>query len=729
MRKKSFQKNIIRSASKSQSGFYQKESSHSIVKPHLQSNSKTEGKPQRSSQLGFKKHSDSKLEDHNHSPSKRVRNRASQRWKAKQKTVCLKATVDKNRKGFAFLVFEDSSYSDAFVSPEQAQSLFPGDRVEVVFRPPGAVLRIKVIEHALKEVVGKYTAHPRGGDFGGWVIFEKKKAREEIYIPHSDIPLTDGHWIRVELEFKSSGPHPVIGQVIESYGVNLPPSADLSMVAAEYSLSQAHSTVAIAEAQSKTLEVPGSDLEGREDLRHVPFITIDGVTARDFDDAVYVERKGSGFLLWVAIADVSHYVEEGSVLDQEAYARGTSVYFPEKAFHMLPRELSENLCSLKPNEPRLAMVAKIEFDSSGMRTGVQVVEGVIQSRRRATYEEIYAEWQAHQSDLCWEYQAHFALYQLLKRLRSERGSIDFEFPEAEVLVAPTGEVYSISVRPRVDSHRLIEEFMIAANEAVTAWMIERRWPFVYRIHEEPSLQSLEKFKTLAASVGMRVDFNKSRAPKVLADLVRKLEGHPAQALLSNSLLRSMKQAVYSSTHGIHYGLASEGYTHFTSPIRRYPDLVVHRLIRMVLRSSTKSEGQAGLKSLPHRQREELEMKLAETCEHCSYRERLAAEAERESIRIKQVRLMQTLIGREFLGRINGVSPGGAYVQMSEPYVEGFIPVESLGDDFFEFIEDKMILLGRRSRRVLRIGEEIKIQVVRADLERRQVEFALADSKN
>ena len=655
-----------------------------------------------------------------HASSKKDGKRGDHRWKPARPTLHLKATVDKNRKGFAFLIFDDRSFEDAFVSPEQAQSLFPGDRVEVLLRPPGAILRLKVIEHALKEVVGKYTPHPRGGDFGGWVVYEKKKTREEIFIPDAQVPVVDQDWLRVKLEFKSSGPHPVIGHILENYGNQLPASADLSMIAAEYSLIESHSSEAVKEAQSMTLEIPGRDLQGRVDLREVPFITIDGVHARDFDDAVFVERKKSGFVLWVAIADVSHYVKEGTLLDQEARARGTSVYFPERAFHMLPRDLSENLCSLKPNEPRLALVAKMDFDRLGQRGQVEFMEAVIQSQRRATYEEIQTEWESHRHDPAWRYEAHFALYQLIRKVRSERGSIDFEFPEAEVIVLPSGEVQSISVRPRVDSHRLIEEFMIAANEAVTAWMIEKQWPFVYRIHEEPSFQSLENFKAIAATVGIKVDFTRSREPKILADLVRKLEGHPAQALLSSSLLRSMKQAIYSSTHGIHYGLASEGYTHFTSPIRRYPDLVVHRLVRMVLRWPSQSLGQ----ELSHSQRESLEKELAEICEHTSLRERLASEAERESIRMKQVRLMQTHLGGEFKCQINGVSPSGIYVQVQEPYVEGFIPVESLEDDYYEFIEEKMILLGRRTRRVFRVGESVQVRVVRADLERRQVEFGL-----
>jgi ribonuclease R len=303
-------------------------------------------------------------------------------------------------------------------------------------------------------------------------------------------------------------------------------------------------------------------------------------------------------------------------------------------------------------------------------------------------------------------------------VRSQRGSIDFELPEAEIKVDSLGEVLSIQNRARLDAHRLIEEFMIVANESVTEWMMEKKWPFVYRIHDEPSLQSLEKFQSLAATVGIQVSLEKSQSPKIMADIIRRLEGHPAQTLLNTALLRSMKQAIYSSTHSIHYGLASPGYTHFTSPIRRYPDLVVHRLLRMVIQTQALKE-----KKLKPHQREKLEEELNEICEHCSYRERLAADAERESIRLKQVRVMIKKLGEEFDGKIVGMTANGVFVQIQDPYVEGMVPVESMGDDFYQFDEDRMVFFGRRKKKVLKIGDSMRVQAVRADLEKRQIDFS------
>lgn len=637
--------------------------------------------------------------------------------------MTLKATVDKNHKGFAFLIFEQRTYEDAFVSPRDAESFFHGDRVEVTVNASGEIFNIRVLQHRFRELVGRYNPHPIEHSRGGWVIYERKKAREEVYAPQGGGTAKAGDWVKAKLHFHEKGPLPVTAEVIEVYGESLPASADIGMVASEYNLIEEHSQASIREAESKRLEVPGRDLEGREDLRKVPFITIDGETARDFDDAVFVERRKSGFILWVAIADVSHYVTDGSALDQEARSRGTSVYFPEKAFHMLPRALSENLCSLRPDEPRLSMVAKMEYDARGKRTHTEVMEAVIQSKRRATYNQIQAEWVESEGSPDWLYAPHFELFAQIRKQRLERGSIDFDLPEAELKVSPDGEVISITNRARLESHRLIEEFMIAANEAVTEWMMERTWPFVYRIHDEPALDSLQRFQELAATVGVRFSIEKSTSPKVMADLVRTLEGHPAQALLNTALLRSMKQAIYSSTHGIHYGLASEAYTHFTSPIRRYPDLVVHRMIREALRVEKR------LARMPQgKDRDRLETSLAEICEHCSYRERLASDAERESIKLKQVRAMLPKLGEEFDGKIVGMIEPGMFASIQEPFVEGFISREAMMDDFYQFNEERMIFYGRRKKRTFKIGDPVRIRLLKADIDKRTIDFGLLDGE-
>lgn len=626
----------------------------------------------------------------------------------------LRAVVDKNRKGFGFLIFDSKEYEDAFVPPREAESLFHGDRVEVSIGRDGHIKGIKVLAHRFRELVGRYQPIPQARGRGAYVIYERKRAREEVYCPNPHPTAEPGDWVRCRMDFDPD--EGTSGEVVEVYGKDLPPAADVGMVAAEYNLVEEHSPKAEEEARAFKLEMGDPH---RVDLREVPFITIDGETARDFDDAIYVERKGSGFVLWVAIADVSHYVKPGTALDEEARSRGTSVYFPERAFHMLPRALSESLCSLRPNEPRLTMVAKMEYDRYGKRSETEIMEAVIESKRRATYNEIQAEWEQNGHNQQWEYAPHFALYQQIRKVRNERGSIDFDLPEAEMKVKPTGEVESIKIRARVDAHRLIEEFMISANEAVTEWMLERKWPFVYRTHEEPSEDALDRFVKLANHVGVEVRLKGGPLHQQLMRVLEQLEDHPAQTLLNTAMLRSMKQAVYSAVHAPHFGLASEGYTHFTSPIRRYPDLVVHRLLRWALQVQ-RSEKQA----LRRDEREALEKELDETCEHCSYRERLASDAERESIKLKQVRAMISRMGEEFDGKVNGIVETGFFVQISDPYVEGMVSRDSLDDDFYEFNEERMIFYGRRTRRTFRIGDKVRIKCNKADIDTRQIDFGL-----
>jgi ribonuclease R len=311
----------------------------------------------------------------------------------------------------------------------------------------------------------------------------------------------------------------------------------------------------------------------------------------------------------------------------------------------------------------------------------------------------------------------------LRKQRTERGSIDFDFPEAEIILdEKTGEPTDIVVRPRQDAHRLIEEFMIRANESVTEWMLERKLPFIYRVHEEPSPEAIAKFKKLARTMGAQLaDKGGVPRPKDLADFIATLKGHKAEIVLSTALLRSMRQAIYSATYGEHYGLASEGYTHFTSPIRRYPDLVVHRQLRAALHRE-----QAGEKHPSGEEEEKLQSHLEETAEHCSYRERIATEAERESIRFKSIRLMAKHIGEEFEGKVNGLNVNGFFVQLFHPYCEGMVPVESLEDDWYEYQEERMMMVGRKRKRSFQIGQPVKIQVVRVDLDARQIEFKLLE---
>ncbi len=640
----------------------------------------------------------------------------------------LKGVVDKNKRGSAFLVFDRADLEDLFIPRYYVDQLFHGDRVEVCVSEQGEIEDLKVLEHRFKEIFGKVAlgdGHVFGKEFKktkqkartGHLVYERKKAKEEVYLPSVPVEVQEGDWVRAEMVFGDNGM--TTAKILERIGPTLPASYDIQMVAGEFNLKEHHTFDAVKEAESFRLEIPGKDEIGRTDLRHIPFFTIDGERARDFDDAVYVERlEHHGYRLWVAIADVSHYVKEGTALDAEAYARATSVYFPERAFHMLPRALSEELCSLKPHVPRLSMACSIDYTREGEKGEIRLYDAIIESRRRSTYTEIEAEKEdPRHKDL-------FELYRILKKARHERGSIDFDFPESEIILdEKSGEPSDIVVRERNDAHRLIEEFMIAANESVTEWMMERKLPFVYRIHEEPSMEAIEKFRKLSRNMGVALSGRDQGIPRppILAAFIRGLREHPAEPVLATALLRSMRQAIYSASHGEHYGLASEGYTHFTSPIRRYPDLIVHRLLRATLhRENQKQRHPTG------KDAEASQNRLEEMAEHCSYRERIASDAERESIRFKQLRMMAKNLGGEFEGKVNGLTDKGMFIQLWHPYCEGMVPVDSMKDDWYEFNEERMILAGRKKKRTFTIGMKVMIRVVSVDLDQRRVEFALLD---
>lgn len=628
--------------------------------------------------------------------------------------IKLRGVIDKNKRGSAFLVFDRADLEDVFIPRYYTNQLFHGDRVEVYVSDAGEIEDLKVIEHRFKEIFGRIHLQTNKGKRFGMLIYERKKAKEEVYVETVPPEVQEGDWVKAEMVFGQDGGNQA--KIIERIGPDLPAIFDIQMVAGEFNLTEHHTFDAVKQAEGYKLEIPGKDEEGRTDLRHLPFMTIDGERARDFDDAVYVENLGDkGYRLWVAIADVSHYVKEETPLDREAYARATSVYFPERAFHMLPRALSEELCSLKPKVPRLSLAASIDYSKTGEKGEVKIFNAIIESRRRATYNEIEAEKEdPKHKDL-------FALYRMLKVQRHTRGSIDFDFPESEIILdEKTGDPSDIVVRQRLDAHRLIEEFMISANESVTEWMLERQLPFIFRIHEEPSPEAIEKFKKLAKNMGVALAIKGGvPRPKDLAEFVAALKSHPAEPVLATGLLRSMRQAIYSATHGEHYGLASEAYTHFTSPIRRYPDLIVHRLLRATLNRENDGESHPNGNVL-----DKLQEKLEEMAQHCSYRERVASEAERESIRFKQIRLMAKHLGEEFEGKVNGLTDKGMFIQLDHPYCEGMVPVESMKDDWYEFNEERMLISGRKKKRTFTIGLRVKIQVVRVDLDARRIEFEL-----
>ena len=620
------------------------------------------------------------------------------------------ATLDKNPKGFGFLVFDDRETEDLFLPPKWASAYLHGDRLKVFVNSKGGVEDLEIYERRSKELIGKYVTHP-SKKHPGFLHYQSKRSEEEIPLT-SQPQAKSGDWVRARIVPSENHKNSLLAEPVQVYGPDLPASADLDLICGEFNLTEMHSKEAIEQAKSYSFQINPKDQ--RKDLRDEEFITIDGKTARDFDDAILVKKLGGDYQLFVAIADVSHYVTPKSPIDDEAFQRATSIYFPERAFHMLPSELSENLCSLRPNEDRLALICEVAYKASGEKKSVKVYNGVIRSKRRATYEEIQKEYDENQKNNSWPFHAHFELFDILKKKRDERGSIEFDLPEAYVNVDAKGEPTEIETYVRKESHRLIEEFMIAANESVTEWAIEKKLPFIYRIHEIPSQESIEKFEELARSVGLNLNLKQAaQNPKKLAKLIVDLEDHPATLLLNMMLLRSMKQAIYSEVHEGHYGLASIAYTHFTSPIRRYPDLVVHRILKSAVID--------GVEKTKKRFEEE---HLSEAAKHSSQRERLADQAERLGNKLKQIRLMQKHLGEGFQGMIQGMNSKGLFIQIQSPFVEGFLPKERLRGDLYQFHEKKMIYQGNRSKKAFKIGDRLNVVIARSSLESREIELDL-----
>ncbi|MGZ3710222.1 MAG: ribonuclease R family protein, partial [Bdellovibrionota bacterium] len=475
-------------------------------------------------------------------------------------------------------------------------------------------------------------------------------------------------------------------------------------------------------AKAVPSEIQKSDLEDREDLRELPFVTIDGADARDFDDAVCARKMPNGQLrLWVAIADVAHYVRPGTALDKEAYERATSIYFPHRVLPMLPERLSNGICSLNPNEDRLAMVAEIDFDITGRKIKHRVLEAVFRSQHRCVYETLQQFFDRPENGHEYNPKVResltllFDLYKKLHHLRIQRGSIDLNLPEAKVKVnKESGEVDTIIRTERLDSHRLIEEFMIVANETVSEIMVEHKQAFIFRVHETPEEDAVKRFMDVARTLQVRInekwidDINPITYQKIL----RAIEENPASRVLNFLMLRSMKQAFYTTENLKHFGLASQAYSHFTSPIRRYPDLMVHRLLKSFIHKS-KKEALAAKGSVAK--------DLDEAAAHCSKQERVATDAERELIRIKQVRYAERHLGEEHTGTVVGINAKGAFVELTDVFVEGFVPIERLGSDF-TFNETLFHLRGKRSGLVIQVGNKIDVQIVRTNPHLLQIEL-------
>lgn len=630
------------------------------------------------------------------------------------------ATLAVHPRGFGFAAVvgtppKEAGGKDIFIPPGSLGNALHGDRVLVRMtdhgrgRAEGVVLR--VLSRKLSRLVGLFVAARKGG----MVVPEDERYPFHIIVPPQETQgATGGEVVVAEIITFVEGGNPE-GRIVEVLGDPNDLKVQTEIVIRKFELP--HQFDAAAAAQVAAFDGAVRIGDGRLDLRDIPHVTIDGEDARDFDDAVAIVRNGSGYRLYVSIADVSHYVTPGSPVDEEAYQRGTSVYFPTMVVPMLPERLSNDLCSLVPHQDRYTFTAIMEFDGEGRRTGASFGRSVIQSRHRLTYTKVKAMLVDQDQPLRQEYQDVVdelaimgELAALLEKQRMARGSIGFEIPEAKIIVGESNNVSGIVRLERNMAHKLIEEFMLAANEAVAATIAKEQLDGLYRIHEEPDPIKVAEFSEFAVSMGLTLPPN-SGSPHWFGQVLAEVAGTPKEYIISNLLLRAMKQARYSAKNAGHFGLAARYYTHFTSPIRRYPDLMVHRTLAQFLSGKGKGGGRPGTAS-------------EEAGDFLSKRERVAVDAEREVVERLSVHYMADKVGEEFEAVVSGVSSYGLFVDLLEVFVTGAVALADLGSDGYEVDEKQHRLFGQYSGLAIQMGDLVRVKLLAADRQRRRLNFGL-----
>lgn len=628
-----------------------------------------------------------------------------------------------HRDGYGFVLPETSGEQDIFIPPRATLGALEGDRVIARLENPlkreGRIVRI--IEHAQKTVVGTVDITRTG-------VFLRPKRKDipfDIYIIGGK-KVKDGDLVKAEILSYPTDKRPPTARITKILKKPSTPLEDIELIIDEFNLKRRFPRPVTEEAQKLPEGITTRMAKGRKDLRSIPTVTIDGEQAKDFDDAVSIVLKPFGYTLYVHIADVGYFVPWGSIIDKEAFQRATSVYFPDRVIPMLPKKLSEELCSLRPKIPRLAFTVEMDFTREGERISYRFYPSIIESNERMTYTDVKGILVDQDSSLRRKYdyllgelELMAELCSILRQRRADRGSLDFDLPEPEILLDLRGSIENIIMAERNLAHIIIEDFMIAANEAVAEFLYSKGIPSLYRIHEPPDqgkIESLDKMiipvfkKHALLKPKKKIKLTATDIPRI----IQTIKGQPEEEIINHLILRSMKQARYSPENIGHYGLASKCYTHFTSPIRRYPDLVVHRILRELL---TK-------KRLTARRTKELETILPNIAFHCSKMERLSDDVERSVVSAMRAWFMKDRVGDEFSGRIVSVNAYGLRIRLNDFYVEGFLHVSHMSDDYYIYDESSLSLVGKRRKKTYSIGDSIIVRVDRVDLEEREIVFGL-----
>lgn len=635
--------------------------------------------------------------------------------------------IDVNKRGFGF-VARGEGKEDIFVPENAMKTAMHGDKVQVKVirenagsrRAEGEVLQI--IERKNNKIIGVYEESKAFG----FVVPEDSKMHHDVFINKKNRNYAEnGDVVVVEItKWPEKGRNPE-GLITEILGKKGDKGVDILTVVKKYNLPEEFSPEVIGYTDRIPEEVPEKEIERRRDLRQEMIMTIDGADAKDLDDAVSVFRLENGnFKLSVHIADVTHFVKEGSPIDKEAFKRATSVYLLDLVIPMLPKKLSNNLCSLNPYEPKLTLSCDMIIDPQGKVVEYDIYESIIESKLRATYTDVTRVLNGEMDETLEKYNEFVPmikdmeeLQHILEKKRERRGAIEFDFPESKITLDKLGKPVDVSLYPREISNKMIEEFMLACNETVAEHMFWAHVPFIYRIHEEPDEEKLKAFTEFSFNLGYPVKLYAGVQPKMLQEILEKVKGQPAEPVLSKLLLRSMMQARYAPENIGHFGLAATYYSHFTSPIRRYPDLQIHRIIKEFLNGE-----------LDEKRAKKLIPIVAEASKQASEMERVAVEAERELDALKKAEFMKNHVGETFEGIISSVTNFGLFVELPNT-IEGLIHITSLYDDYYVYDDRYMTLIGERSGRKFSLGEKIEVLVSNVNLDSREIFFEVSDGED